>query len=255
MVRHVASAYRQYWRLLLLGGVVVFAPLSLLDLLSEHLQEPLFDDQHEVGSGTVVALIAAIIGLGAGSLLGEVVYAGFVSAVVVGGHTGERRPLREILGHLPIGRLICIDLLWAALIILGFLALLVPGLLFLAWFALVAPAAEIEDRGIVGSFRRSRELVRGHFRLVFAFVVSLLVLEELLTQLADSVSLWGVGDGLAGEWLSGALASLLVTPPYALAAVVLFLRLRDAQAASGGGRPSPGRRPRASRRWRRGMSP
>ncbi len=126
--------------------------------------------------------------------------------------------------------MICIDLLWAALIILGFLALLVPGFVFLAWFALVAPAAEIEDRGIVGSFRRSRELVRGHFRLVFAFVVSLLVLEELLTQLADSVSLWGVGDGLAGEWLSGALASLLVTPPYALAAVVLFLRLRDAQA-------------------------
>lgn len=226
MVAQVASAYRRHWRLLLLGGLAVFAPLGLLEVLSEHLQEPLFEEEAEVDAGTVAALIAAIVGITAGTLLGEVVYAGFVSAVVVGGHTGDRRPIWEILAHLPIGRLICIDLLWVVLVVIGFIALIVPGVVFLAWFALVAPAAEIEDRGVVDSFRRSRELVRGNFWLVLALVASLLALEDGLTRLAESISLWGLGDGFAGEWLTTTLASLLVSPPYALTAVILFLSLR-----------------------------
>ena len=104
-----------------------------------------------------------------------------------------------------------IDLLWVALIIFGFLALLVPGFVFLAWFALVAPACEIEDRGIRDSFRRSRELVRGHFWIVLLLVVGSLLAEELLTSLAGSVSLWGPARASPASG-SSVLTGLLVSP-------------------------------------------
>jgi hypothetical protein len=234
VLARVVEEYRAHWRILLLVGLALFVPLGLLEVAADELQHPLLDGEAEgLDTGTLVAIVAAIVGATAGTLIGEVVYTGIVSSIVVtrrtGGRVGERG-LRDFLRRLPIGRLVAIDLLWVALVIGGFIALLVPGFVFLAWFALVAPACEIEELGVRDSFRRSRELVRGHFWRVLLIVAGLLIAEDLLTSAAGSVSIWGLGENVGGDWLASVLTALLVSPLWALAAVVMFLELRDRES-------------------------
>jgi hypothetical protein len=231
VIAQVGRAYRAHWRPLLAAGLVVFAPLGVLEVVADHLQEPLDDESGELDTGLIVALVAAVLGLTFGTLAGEVVYTGIVSALVHGSEHGREISVRAVLRHLPIGRLIVIDLLWVAVIVAGFIALIVPGFVFMAWFALVAPAAEIERLGVRASFRRSRELVRRRLWLVLCFVVGLLVAEGALTSAAASISFWGIGHGDAGDWLATVLASLAISPLYALVAVIVFLRLRELQPA------------------------
>ena len=159
MIAQVAAAYRAHWRTLLVVGLLVFVPLGLIELLDHRLQEPLADDElDQLDPGLLAAIFAGVIGHATAALLGEVVYAGIVAAAVTAGTA--RPPLRELLRHLPFWRLVCVDLLWVVVVVVGFLALVVPGLIFITWFALVAPAVEIEGRGVTDAFRRSRELVR-----------------------------------------------------------------------------------------------
>jgi hypothetical protein len=225
VVAEVAAGYRAHWRVLLLAGLVVFVPLGLLEVVGDHLQEPL-DDESGFDLGTIAALAAAIAGVTIGTLVGEVVYTGIVSALVADAHEGRERRLRDVLPHLRLRRLIAIDLLWAAVVLVGFVALFIPGVLFMAWFALVAPAAELEDRGVIASFRRSRELVRRRFWLVLVLIGGLLVAEDLLTRAAAGISEAATGEGFVREWVAATLTDLAVAPLYALAAVTLFLGLR-----------------------------
>jgi hypothetical protein len=238
VIADVAGALRDHWRALLLAGLIVFGPLGVLELLDNQLQEPLADDDlGDIDPRLLAAVIAAAFGHATAILLGEVVYAGIVAATVTAGAGGGGRPpLRELLRHLPRGRLIVGDLLWIMIVAVGLLALVVPGLVFIVWFALVAPAVEIEGQTVRGAFRRSRELVRRRRRLVAGFVVPIVLLSGVAEDAASRLSEWALGHGLAGEWVGSVLGNLLVAPIYALVAVYLFLGLRDypskAQTAS-----------------------
>jgi hypothetical protein len=226
-VAQVAGAYRDHWRTLLIAGLIVFIPLGLIEMLDHLLQEPLADaDLDQLDPGLLVAVSAAAVGHASAALLGEVVYAGIVAAAVMAGREGRRPGLGRLLGHLPFKRLVAVDLLWAAVVALGFIAFLVPGFIFIAWFALVAPAVEVEGNGVIGAFRRSRELVRRRFWLVFGLVLPILALEDALGSAAQSLSFWGLGDGWVGDWVGSVLANLATSPPYALVAVFLYLGLR-----------------------------
>src|SRR5262249_61933739 len=70
------------------------------------------------------------------------------------------------------------DVLLAVGTLLFSLLLFVPGMIFFTFFALVGPALVMEDRKVISAFRRSRQLVRGHFWLVFLLVTLPLVFEE-----------------------------------------------------------------------------
>jgi hypothetical protein len=211
---------RTRWPALLAAGLIVFVPLSFVDVVTEtELEDP-----------DTAALVAGVVTAAAGGfavMLGEAVYAGMVAGIVVADREGRRRRLTETLRELPYGRLLAVDLLAAAVILVGLLALIVPGLVFIAWFALVAPAVEIERLGVLDSFRRSRELVRGRTWFVLVLVLPVLIVQDALSSTAQSASWWGLGEGFVGDY-AGALASNLLTAPfYAVGVTVLFFELRD----------------------------
>ncbi len=104
--------------------------------------------------------------------------------------------------------------------------LIVPGLIFLTWFALVGPAIEVEHHGVASAFRRSRELVRPHFWKVASLVVPTLLAEGHIAGAAESGSVSALGESFAGEWAGSVVGNLVAAPIFALAVVVLFYELR-----------------------------
>jgi hypothetical protein len=137
----------------------------------------------------------------------------------------------QFLKQLPVLRLIAADLLYALVVIVGLILLVIPGIVFAVWYALLAPAIKIEGLRLRPAFRRSRELVRTRFWLVLGFVIPVILAEEALGILAHSGALWVIGDGFVGDWFAATLTELLTAPLFALAVSVLFFELRQSSSA------------------------
>jgi hypothetical protein len=219
--REIAATCRGMWPLLLATALIVFVPLGLLDALDERVGSA---DVDELTAGAILGLLVLALAHTASAMLGEVFYSGVVAAAVAERRAGARRPLLHIARRLPYRRLIVVDVLFALIVLAGLL-LVVPGLVFFTWFALAGPVVEIEGRGAVPALRRSRELVRGCFWPVFAVVIPIELVTDVLTDGASALATWAVGDTLLGDWAGAVLAGVLVAPLFAVAVVVLAYRL------------------------------
>ena len=110
-------------------------------------------------------------------------------------------------------------------IIIGLALLIVPGLILLTLWLLIVPAIMLEDRGIMASFGRSRELVSGQSWSVFGVIV-LTVLILLVVNIGVSI-LEGAVDS---RWFSvlADIASQTATAPFlALAWTITYFELRS----------------------------
>jgi hypothetical protein len=123
----------------------------------------------------ILSLIGSII-----SLVATVLYTGYVVKLVQDVRDGR---LDHSMGELfsaaaPfIVTLILNGILWGIAVFVGFLLLIVPGLILITIWAVVAPSIVVENRGAIEAFGRSRELVRGHGWSVFgAIVIAFLIL-------------------------------------------------------------------------------
>jgi hypothetical protein len=105
----------------------------------------------------------------------------------------------------------------------GFLALIVPGLILITIWAVVAPAIVVENQGVIDAFGRSRELVRGNgWNVFFAVLLAFLILAAVYIVLA-ALGL-GIGDD-AGEVVGSVIASVIAGPVTALVSSILFFDL------------------------------
>jgi len=117
---------------------------------------------------------------------GDVFLSGFLCRIVGdaehGTRTSQRPSIRQVAADLPWRRLIGADLMVALLVIIGLVALIIPGLIVITLFAVAGPIIEIERRPVFGALRRSAALARQHFWTV----VLLGTLPLLLTYLLES---------------------------------------------------------------------
>jgi hypothetical protein len=214
-------------RELLLLGVLVFIPLGFIDSVVGKI---------EIDSGTAsVGLIIGSVAVGllqvSSTLLGEVFYSGAVAGLLTSPRDRGISP-RQVLRTLPVGRLIGADLLFNVGVVLGLLLLIAPGVIFFTWFGLVAPVIEIEKRGVREGFARSRALVRGHFWAVLVVLAPLtLAADEVINAIAR------LGHGLLGHsfwstWLAEVVGNVLVSPFYAVPAVLMTVQLIAIKAES-----------------------
>ena len=224
VLAEMGAAYRERWRVLLGTGLLVFVPVGLVTAPDAPLEDA---DPNGVDLLTALEAGGLAAAQSVATVIGTVLYAGVVAAVVVARREGSRPPFKKLARTLPYGRLIAADVLVALVVAVGFLLLIVPGLVFLTWFALVAPAIETEHRGVLEAFRRSRQLVRPYFWKVAALVIPTLLAEELIASAVESGSRRGLGETFGGEWAGFVLGNLLAAPIFALAVVVLFHELRD----------------------------
>lgn len=105
---------------------------------------------------------------------------------------------------------------------IGFILVIIPGLILLVIWAVVAPVIVLERPGVFAAFGRSRELVRGNGWNVFAVIVIVFLAVAVISSAAGlaSDSLGSVGRALVQWVVNSALA-----PVTALSASVLYFAL------------------------------
>jgi hypothetical protein len=135
-------------------------------------------------------------------------------------------PIRKVMHSIrPMTfQLIAAGLLSGAAVVIGILLFVVPGLILLTIWAVVAPVIADERTGVFAAFGRSRYLVRHNAWRVFSVI--------LVTGLVTYVA-WFIFNGVASGLAGGSVIRIAFTavtftftaPVGALAAGIMYFRL------------------------------
>ena len=182
-----------------------------------------------IASSPVLALVGLIV-----SLAATWVFTGMVVELVADVQDGRRDSSpRELLRAVApvIGQLLGVALVAGVGIAVGFVLIIVPGLILFTVWSVAAPVVVLERPPGLRALARSRELVRGSGWQVFAVILVLdiaaVVGASALQIAADSA---GSGVGIVVRVVTG----VLTAPLSALAAAVLYFELRRAAPAEPG---------------------
>ncbi len=236
----IGRTYVNWARVLLPLAVFVFVPLGLVHAIPVHQD---LGSLEVSGGFHVFGFVLGLLVLAATGLIGEVFYTGAVSIALTHPHDGDPPTLREVARMISYGRLVAVDLIYGALVAVGFAFLILPGVLVYIYLGLSAPVVEIERRRVGDAFKRSLSLVRGHFWLVFSVLVPIEVLGDGLTRAITDLAGGLLGGSLLAEWLADTGSNVVLTPFYAVAVVLLTL---DLIAAGDGEAPLLHTMPRGS---------
>ena len=203
------AVYRDQFTIFVPAALIIFIPVALLQAIA-------------VSSGGfgffVIGSVLSIIG---GFLLQGVVVEA-VRDIQDGRRDLSLGDLFRSVGPV-LGALIGAGILAGLGIAVGLILLIVPGLILLTWWCLIAPVIVIERPGIGAAFGRSRDLVRGNGWRVFGIIVVLFIIQALLNSVISAI--FG-GDSFAGALIAGLLSSALVSPLTGIAATLVYLDLR-----------------------------
>jgi hypothetical protein len=235
--RRLASTYGRIWRTyrswapsILLLALIVFLPLGLLDALTMNVELSSLDFTNGL---EVAGLVAAVAVVTATALVGEVFFSGAIAVSLTHPHGEDPPSPREIARRLAYGRLIAVDLVFVVLVSLGLLLGLLPGLAAFVWLALAGPVVELEERTAKGALARSVRLVRGNFWLVFWVLVPVQVAGDAIGHLLAGLVHGLFGHSFLGAWLAEAAGDIVLSPIFAVAAVLLtvdLIREREGKA-------------------------
>jgi hypothetical protein len=115
-------------------------------------------------------------------------------------------------------------------IALGFVLLIVPGLILLTIWSVIAPVIVIERSAALDAFGRSRALVRGHGWTVFGIVLVTGLLSGLATTLLQAA--FSFLPRFLEILVGSTIAEAVVAPFSAIAIVITYFRLREAHATT-----------------------
>lgn len=220
--RRIVRTYFAWAGTLLPLAFFVFVPLGLIHAIPVHVEATDLD----LDSGVrITGAVLAVLLLATTGLLGEVFYTGAVAIALTHPHDGEPPSLREVARTIDYRALIAVDLIFGVAVALGFLAFVVPGVLLFVYLGLAAPVVEIEHRGVRAALARSYRLVRGHFWLVLAVLVPIEIASDVVSGAATHLAHDLLGDSLLAGWLTDTATNIVLTPFYAVAAVLLTIDL------------------------------
>ncbi len=169
-------------------------------------------------------LVGALVGVILTTILG-IIFQGIVVEVA---RDVEDGVLDSSVGQLvsavipAVVPLFLVGILAAIAIVIGFVFLIIPGLVLMTIFAVVAPVTVLERPGVLSAFSRSQQLVKGNALPVFGLIFFNFVLGVV----------GGIVAGIAGSGAAGGLVgwvvSALLAPLTALVIAEAYLRLREA---------------------------
>ena len=206
-----------------------------------------------LAAAIIAALLAllGIIGLLLGALV-EVVAAFLLQATLVKAVQDVRDGRADlsisetVSAAMPsLGPVAGASILAGIAITIGLILFIVPGLFLITIWAVIVPVIVIERAGLLASFGRSRELVRGRGWHVFGTLV-LVYLIMLVVNIVLGLVFRALPHVL-GSGLSAIISGTLISPFLALVVTLVYYRLVGSSTPAGGGpygayqQPSQGR--------------
>jgi MFS family permease len=195
-----------------------------------------------IAAGSVFLLLVAFaVGIMAGIL-----YQGVVVSLVRDVQDGKRdASMGGLIDEaMPfIGPLLGVGILAGIAIAIGLALFIVPGLILLTIWAVLAPVIVIEKSRVFDAFGRSRELVRGNGWPVFGVIVVAFLIVGVTNAVLTAIG-GAIDDSVVLRIIFSLAASSVTAPVTALVAAVLYYRLQGAQGGPAA-TPPPGEAPDA----------
>ncbi len=209
MIRRVFDIYVDQASVLMPAAAVVFVFSGVLSTVL-------------VTAGSGLAFFALLI-----SLIATTLFTGMVVELVSDIQDGRRdaSPGQLLRAAAPVlGQLILVGIVAGIGVLVGFILVIVPGLILLTIWSVVAPVVVLERPGVMRALGRSRELVRGNGWQVFGVIILLDVVVAVIAGAAElGADSAGTGVGIVVRVVLG----VLTAPLPALAAAVLYFDLRQ----------------------------
>ena len=148
-----------------------------------------------VAIAPVLAIVAAILSLAATTL-----FTGMVVELVADVQDGRRdATVGQLLrAATPVlGQLILVGIVAGIGVAIGFVLIIIPGLILITIWSVAAPVVVLENPGGLRALGRSRELVRGNgwsvFGVIFVLVIGVGIVAAIIEAIGDS---GGTGVGI-----------------------------------------------------------
>jgi hypothetical protein len=186
----------------------------------------------QTAGGVILGLLAGII-----RLAGYALYTGFVVKLVQDVRDGRRD---QTVGDLfssaapAILALIVFGILFGIGVGIGFILVIIPGLILLTFWSVGAPAIVVEGAGPIEAFGRSWRLVRGDAWSVFAALVVILLIVIAIGIVLGAIAT-PIGDGAIV--VASVISGVITAPIFSLAVSVIYFDLGGGRAAAAP--PSP----------------
>ena len=168
-------------------------------------------------------------------------YTGGVVRLVQDVEDGRRDEQASTLfkGVAPVfWQLLAVAILAGIAIAIGFILLIIPGLILITIWSVVIPVVVLEKPGVFASFGRSRDLVRGHGWQVFGTLL-LAWLIVIVLGLVVGIILAAAGASDAVVAVVNWLLTALTLPLVALVSSVLYFRLKAIKNEATATEPQP----------------
>lgn len=221
-VVHVMRTTLRVWRAhawpLWLLAAVALAPLMVLEIAGYHIGVQITTDKFDPATAIVNLFVILVFEIGSAEV--EAVAAEKMVGADLHGHHIPR--FRQFLREVPWGRLILATLLFEVGVLLGLVLAVFPGVLLVVFCSLYGPVIVVERRGVWASFRRSAQLVRGHFWPILALTLIVVAIGEGVGALAEALL---AGTTRAVEVFGYYVFDVLLTPLQGVGIAVTYFAL------------------------------
>jgi hypothetical protein len=120
------------------------------------------------------------------------------------------------------GSVLLVSILVGLSVAIGFILLVIPGIILLVMLSVSIPALVVENRRGTEAMKRSWELAKGQFWHVLGVILVAFIIAAIITGILAAI---GSGNTILGVILS-TIGQIIVAPFTALVTVVLYLDLR-----------------------------
>lgn len=215
VINETFAVYSQNFGALIMSALVVFLLIGVVTGLLQR------------SGGVVLNVIAGIIQLAAYAL-----YTGFVVQLVRDVRDGRRD---YAVGDLfsaatpAIIPLALFGLMFGIAVAIGFILIIIPGLILLTFWCVGAAAIVVENAGPIEAFGRSWNLVRGDAWSVFG---TLLVVFIIIVVIQVVLAVIATPIGTAAIVVASIISSVITAPISAIAISVMFFDLGGGAGAT-----------------------
>lgn len=224
--------YRQNASQLLLIVAVVVVPLSVLGFIVSHFafavttrtvvignQAIQVAEARSLGIVVLAGLVAAAISIITAAILQAAILRAAAQATI-GDPIDIDASYRWGLSR--FGSVLLVSILVGLCVAVGFVLLIIPGVILLVLLAMSVPAVVVENVRGTQAMRRSWNLTSGHFWHVLGVIVVAALISGAVTGILSAFA----GDSSVLRLILNTIGQLLVAPFSALVTVLLYLDLR-----------------------------